>query len=276
MAARTRRSLLTLALTLLALAVTVPADAAQSARFVVPLEAGQVTPGPGDTDAEGGIFVAAFSTKGTLCAFVNTTNVSTPLSVDLHRGSAGTVGPAVAEIIPESTDPDPANCASLDPALARDIEKHPQDYYFDIHNAEFPDGALRGQISATTFSKHHDRATVNLRGDQVVPGPGDPNGAGGAFLDIETEPSRICFDVNPSNISSPVNQVDIHRAPVGSVGPSVAVLHGPVVGTDDTRVTGCVGVSDALATDMAENNADYYVDVHNDEFPDGAVRGQLR
>ena len=33
-----------------------------------------------------------------------------------------------------------------DPALLRDIRRHPADYYANIHNLEFVPGAIRGQL----------------------------------------------------------------------------------------------------------------------------------
>ncbi len=42
------------------------------------------------------------------------------------------------------------------------------------------------------------------------------------------------------------------------------------------RISGCVAVDPALAQDVAQNSADFYVNVHNVAFPAGAIRGQLR
>jgi hypothetical protein len=35
----------------------------------------------------------------------------------------------------------------VDRAEAKEILKNPADYYVNVHNAEFPLGALRGQLS---------------------------------------------------------------------------------------------------------------------------------
>ena len=45
------------------------------------------------------------------------------------------------------TDGSSGGCVEVGRTLAKDILKNPADYYVNVHNAEFPAGALRGQLS---------------------------------------------------------------------------------------------------------------------------------
>jgi hypothetical protein len=40
-----------------------------------------------------------------------------------------------------------SGCTSADPNLIKAIIQHPEKYYVNVHTAEFPGGALRGQLS---------------------------------------------------------------------------------------------------------------------------------
>ena len=58
---------------------------------------------------------------------------------------------------------------------------------------------------------------------------------------------------------------------MGEAGPVKVALAAQTSGTS----TGCVQVSREPALDILRSPADYYVKVHNAEFPGGALRGQL-
>jgi hypothetical protein len=60
--------------------------------------------------------------------------------------------------------------------------------------------------------------------------------------------------------------------PVGEGGgPIVVSMEAPTDGGSE----GCVAISPALAHQLIGAPADYYVNVHNADYPGGAVRGQL-
>jgi len=111
---------------------------------------------------------------------------------------------------------------------------------------------------------------VNMTGAAEAPGPGDPDGSGTAKFTIRQEQGQICYNLTVQNIA-PATAAHIHIAPVGQPGPVVVPLKAPTKGASE----GCATVTRELATAILKNPANYYVNVHNAEFPAGAVRGQL-
>jgi len=111
--------------------------------------------------------------------------------------------------------------------------------------------------------------TTQLRGDAEVPAPGDPDGGGFAVVAAIPEVGLVCYGVVVFGIA-PATAAHIHEAPVGAAGPVVIGLEAPTSGSS----AGCVS-NQEQAEDIAEGPSDYYVNVHNAEFPGGALRGQL-
>ena len=112
-----------------------------------------------------------------------------------------------------------------------------------------------------------------LDGAAEVPGPGDPDGTGIADVTLNYGQAEVCFTLNVSGIALPATGAHIHVAPVGVAGPVVVPLTPP----DATGVsTGCVSsVNQDLIKAIIQHPEEYYVNVHNADFPAGAVRGQL-
>jgi hypothetical protein len=97
-------------------------------------------------------------------------------------------------------------------------------------------------------------------------GVGDPDGSGTASLRLNQGRGKVCWTITWRNIEAPT-AAHIHEAPAGVPGPIVVPLE-PVS-------SGCTSASKALIKDIRKDQSDYYVNVHNEPFPGGAIRGQL-
>jgi CHRD domain len=109
--------------------------------------------------------------------------------------------------------------------------------------------------------------TVTMTGAEE-PGGGDPDASGVARITVDTDSNRICYVLRVEGME-PAGAAHIHVAPRGVNGPVVVPLAAPTAG----RSAGCIVDADADA--IAANPAAYYVNVHNDPYPGGAVRAQL-
>ena len=110
---------------------------------------------------------------------------------------------------------------------------------------------------------------ATLTGANEVP-PGDPDGAGTASISIDDVTNRICTHLEVRNIGA-VSAAHIHRGRAGVNGPPVITLDAP----DDDDSDDCDDVPDALVDEIRRSPADFYVNVHTAEYPDGAIRGQI-
>ena len=102
---------------------------------------------------------------------------------------------------------------------------------------------------------------------------GDPNGWGSATIIIRNS-TQLCYAILVTAIAAP-SVAHIHEARAGSNGGIVQNLTAPASGNPG-RVTGCLTPDDAdLIRRLRNNPSNFYINVHNDDFPNGAVRGQL-
>jgi hypothetical protein len=102
---------------------------------------------------------------------------------------------------------------------------------------------------------------AELTGEKEVPGPGDPDGSGTAVLKVFR--AEVCYTLKVENIE-PATAAHIHLGLRNEAGPVVAPLE-----------RACTQIPRALSLELREHPVRYYVNVHNEEFPNGAVRGQL-
>ena len=110
---------------------------------------------------------------------------------------------------------------------------------------------------------------AELTGEEEVPGPGDPDGSGSAVIKVYK--AQVFFTLTVENIE-PATAAHIHLGLRGEAGPVVAPLEPPPT---EGSSSACVDIPRALSLELREHPGRYYVNVHNNEFPAGAIRGQL-
>ena len=102
--------------------------------------------GSGDPDGSGSALVGLSPGGNEICYSITVSGLGTPTAAHIHKGAAGTNGPVVVPFNPP-VDGSVTGCVSVDPALLKDIQQHPENYYVNVHTDEFPGGAIRGQLS---------------------------------------------------------------------------------------------------------------------------------
>ena len=112
---------------------------------------------------------------------------------------------------------------------------------------------------------------VELTGEAEVNDAGEPNqgdldGSGTATLTVNPGTGEVCWTIEVAGVE-PITAAHIHFAPATAPGPVVVPLN-PYVG-------GCTDVDRDLALAIITDPSAYYVNVHNDPYPAGALRGQL-
>lgn len=114
---------------------------------------------------------------------------------------------------------------------------------------------------------------AELNGENEVPGPGDDDGTGQSRIYINQEAGDVCFSITASGITLPAVAAHIHVGEEDVAGDVVVPLAPP---DEPGSSAGCTtNVDPALIQAILDDPPGYYVNVHTEEFPDGAIRGQL-
>ncbi len=119
---------------------------------VIPLYAAAMTgakevPGPGAADpAIGEALVTVDAVTKQVCVNISATGITAYTGLHIHSGAAGAQGPVVVDFAPPTGTLDKfAKCVTDDDAVG--VAADPAAFYLNAHTAEFPDGALRDQLS---------------------------------------------------------------------------------------------------------------------------------
>jgi hypothetical protein len=100
----------------------------------------------GDPDGSGIAIFHLSTTKRTVCwSFDNLKRIGPPVVSHIHKGRVGAAGPVV---VPLGAQYKPKGCVAAAKPVIEAIETHPNAYYVNIHDAKYPNGAIRGQLAA--------------------------------------------------------------------------------------------------------------------------------
>jgi len=135
-----------LALGLIVVSMPGAAHAADGGRpTTVTLTGAAEAPGPGDPDGTATFHMTVNPGLGEICYTFTVSGVDPVVAAHIHLAPVGSPGPVVVPLVPP-TSGSSAGCAAVPRALAKNILKHPGDYYVNVHNAVYPAGALRAQL----------------------------------------------------------------------------------------------------------------------------------
>jgi hypothetical protein len=215
--------------------------------------------------------------------------VGVPTMGHIHQGHAGVNG---ADKVPLFMTTMPATVTAAagvttidDAATAAAIRSDPGGFYLNLHTAEFPGGAVRGQLTALRHPADllglpkGGPLTAYLSGSQEMPAPhgpavGDDNGSAVTFIEPRGD-KRVDYSFAWAGIGTPT-MGHIHDGRVGVSGPTVVPLFTTAMPGTIVAASGSVTDADASVVRRIRNRpSQFYVNLHTAGFPGGAVRGQL-
>lgn len=129
-----------------------PSDETGPRHATATLSGDAVVPVSGDPDGRGEASLDLDPAALEVCFSLTVSNIAPASAAHLHAGATGSAGSVVVTLTPAPTEGASAGCVSAAAELIKAILKDPGSYYVNIANPDFPNGALRGQLSAPPAS----------------------------------------------------------------------------------------------------------------------------
>ena len=220
----------------------------------------------GDPVATGTATVRLRAGQGQLCYKLAADNLPAATASHIHRAAAGASGPVVIPLFTPNAAGKASGCVGASRSVVRAILAGPAGYYVNVHNGEFPGGAIRGQLTGTSTDDFGRVFAVQLKGST------EPNASGTAVVRIRKAAGLVCYRLHAANITLPATAAHIHRGGATVSGPVVVPFTAPGA---DGNSSGCTASTAALIDEIIGTPSNFYVNVHTMEHPGGAMRAQL-
>jgi hypothetical protein len=102
---------------------------------------------PGDPNGTGTARLGLMPNREQICYRITVSNIKPDTAAHIHKAPAGQTGAIVKELKAPS-DGSSRGCVRLSSSKIMNIKNNPSGYYVNVHNRPYPDGAVRGQLSA--------------------------------------------------------------------------------------------------------------------------------
>ncbi len=240
--------------------------------FNLSMSGAQEVPGPGDPDGIGTGTLTIDKTTNKISWSIAYQNITTPTQMHIHTGAAGVSGGVLINLGVATTG-GPGTLVSSVTATAANIATilaNPPGFYVNIHNTGFPSGAIRGQlipVPAIDFP-------VTMIGSTEVPGPGDPDGSATGILSVNPGTNTISWNFTYENIAAPT-LFHIHTGPAGVAGPVFVGLGVATSGGPGTLISSVNNLTNTVIETILADPMGHYLNLHNSDFPAGALRQQI-
>ena len=124
------------------------AGADQGGRLLTADLTGEAEVPVGDLDGSGTARITLNQGQGTVCWELEVADITLPAAAaHIHVAPAGVAGPIVVPLSAPDATGSASGCTSAAADLIKAIRQDPAAYYVNVHNADHPPGAVRGQLA---------------------------------------------------------------------------------------------------------------------------------
>jgi hypothetical protein len=185
-------------------------EAAGVEHWLASLVGEEERPNAGDPDGRGLALLIPSGT--TLFYFLRVRDIAPPTAAHIHRGRSGQAG-EVALTFPSSfADGVALGTATLPSSLAEEIRRSPESFYVNVHTADYPGGALRGQLST-------GETVLNLPVVAEVPGlPPSLFRTAGTITNLSNQEAEVWAEWYPASREARTAPAKVTRLAIPSRG----------------------------------------------------------
>jgi hypothetical protein len=125
--------------------LVMPAAHAGETMLTATMSGGEEVPGPGDPDGKGTASITLDDAKNTACYELKYEGIGKVTAAHVHTGAQGKSGPPAIDFKPDQNGD--KGCVPADAMTLKAVRDNPGGHYVNLHTAEYPSGAIRGQLA---------------------------------------------------------------------------------------------------------------------------------